>query len=133
MTTRRRLAALIVGVIAGLGPSPDLARAWDPSTTHQGLLESAVMTPRSTYDGAFLLDDISQMAAAYLFHIVRNHPFVDGNKRTGTAAALVFLDLNGVEVDADDDSLVALVLDVAQGHADRGVVAEFLRSRIVPR
>lgn len=105
----------------------------DTGLRDRGLLESAVMTPRSTYDGAFLLDDISQMAAAYLFHIVRNHPFVDGNKRTGTAAALVFLDLNGVEVDADDDSLVALVLDVAQGHADRGVVAEFLRSRIVPR
>ena len=52
------------------------------------------------------------MAAAYLFHITQNHPFVDGNKRTGTAAALVFLSLNCVEVDIDNDDLAAFVLNV---------------------
>lgn len=58
-----------------------------------GLLASAVETPRSTFDGKLLHDDLFEIAAAYLFHIVNNHPFVDGNKRTGTAAALIFLDL----------------------------------------
>jgi death-on-curing protein len=55
------------------------------------------------------------MAAAYLFHLVQNHPFVDGNKRTGTAAAFVFLDFNGITIEVDDDVLVEHVMGVAQG------------------
>ena len=58
-------------------------------------LESAVATPASTFDGTFLHEDIFHMAAAYCFHIAENQPFVDGNKRTGLNAALVFLDING--------------------------------------
>jgi len=57
------------------------------------------------------------MAAAYLFHFVRNHPFVDGNKRTGVVAALVFLEMNGVEFAADEAELERLVLAVADGSA----------------
>ncbi|MFO0840684.1 MAG: type II toxin-antitoxin system death-on-curing family toxin [Phycisphaerae bacterium] len=68
------------------------------------------------------------MAAAYLFHIVQNHPFVDGNKRTGTAAALVFLEMNGITIEADEDALVELVLKVAQGRADKPRIAEFFRA-----
>lgn len=79
-----------------------------------GLLLSAVAMPRSTYGGEFLHGDLLAMAAAYLFHITRNHPFVDGNKRTGAAAALVFLDLHGIEVTATDDALYDLVIDVAR-------------------
>ncbi|HEY3352160.1 MAG TPA: Fic family protein [Polyangia bacterium] len=57
-----------------------------------GLLESAMATPQATFDGRFVHADLFAMAAAYAFHIAQNQPFVDGNKRTGLAAALVFLD-----------------------------------------
>lgn len=92
-----------------------------------GLLESAVAAPRAMFAGRLLHENLFQIAAAYLFHIVRNHPFVDGNKRTGAAAALVFLDLNGVEIEVGDDDLVECVLAVAQGEREKAAVAEFLR------
>lgn len=97
-----------------------------------GLLESAVAQPEATFGGAFLHDDLFLMAAAYLFHIVQNHPFADGNKRTGTAAALVFLDLNGFEVDCDGDALADLVIAVTAGAARKPEVAAFRRQHAVP-
>ncbi len=103
----------------------------DASIREAGLLESALAMPRATFGGEFLHRDLFEMAAAYLFHIVQNHPFVDGNKRTGTATALVFLEMNGVALEADEDTLVALVLDVAQGRADKARVAEFFRTHSV--
>ena len=63
-----------------------------------GLLESAVAIPQASFGGRYLHDSIFQMAAAYAFHIAENQPFLDGNKRTALASALVFLELNGVEV-----------------------------------
>lgn len=105
------------------GGSPDLR---DP-----GLLTSAVETPRATFDGRRLHGDLFEIAAAYLFHLVQNHPFVDGNKRTGTAAALVFLDLNGIEVAIDDDALVGHVLGVAQGQVAKPEIAAFLKRHVV--
>lgn len=60
------------------------------------LLASTVAQPSATFGGSLLHEDLFAMAAAYLFHIVMNHPFIDGNKRTGLAAALVFLDINGL-------------------------------------
>jgi death on curing protein len=60
-----------------------------------GLLQSALAQPESTFGGQYLHPDFASMAAAYLFHIVQNHPFLDGNKRTGTAAARVFILMNG--------------------------------------
>jgi death-on-curing protein len=91
------------------------------------LLKSALGMPGATYGGEFLHTDIFEMASAYLFHIVKNHPFIDGNKRTGTVAALVFLDLNGYEVHAPEDDLAKAVLDVAGGAADKASLAGFLR------
>lgn len=85
----------------------------------RGLLESAVAQPQNTFDGSFTHDGLFPMAAAYLFHIVRNHPFVDGNKRTGLLAALVFLDLNGIGIDQPSDALYNLALGVAEGAIDK--------------
>lgn len=92
-----------------------------------GLLESAAAQPRATFGGQFLHGDVFDMAAAYLFHIVQNHPFIDGNKRTGLMAALVFLDLNGVEIDAPRGSLYDLTMSVATGQAGKQEIAEFFR------
>jgi len=92
-----------------------------------GLLQSAVSVPQATMGGEYLHSDLSEMAAAYLFHIVKNHPFVDGNKRTGAVAALVFLELNGIEVTPNEDELVSIVLSVAEGKRQKGDVAAFWR------
>lgn len=97
-----------------------------------GLLDAAVAMPRSSFGGELLHTDVYEMAAAYLYHIVCNHPFVDGNKRAGAAAALVFLELHGVQVDMDDDALVALVLSVAEGRTLKSEVANALRLHAVP-
>ena len=71
--------------------------------------------PEASYGVTYLHPSAVEMAAAYLFHIVRNHPFVDGNKRIGLIAALAFLGLNHLTLDADADALFDLVLGVAAG------------------
>ena len=91
------------------------------------VLRSALAMPQAGAGGEYFHDDLFEMAAAYLYHLVQNHAFVDGNKRVGTTAALVFLDMNGVEVGADDASLVELVLGVTTGRVSKADVASFLR------
>jgi death on curing protein len=83
----------------------------------RGLLESAVAMPRASAGGEFAHPDLFAMAAAYAFHIAQNQPFVDGNKRTGLLAAIVFLDLNGVEIADPEGALY----DAMMGLADRTV------------
>src|SRR3990172_8650460 len=92
-----------------------------------GLLQSAIAMPQAGFGGQFLHADLFEMAAAYLFHIVQNHPLVDGNKRVGAAAAMVFLELNHVEVRVSNETLVETVLAVAQGKLGKAAIAEFLR------
>jgi len=84
-------------------------------TRDPGLLESALAMPRASFGGTFLHADLWEMAAAYLFHIVQNHPFLDGNKRTGAAAAIVFLSMNDVDVEEDEDGLVEITHATATG------------------
>ena len=92
-----------------------------------GLLESAVAQPQAMFGGEFLHADLFEMAAAYLFHLVSNHPFVDGNKRTGLLAALVFLDLNGVTLDYGSEGLYSVTMAVASGQMPKTQVAQELR------
>ena len=96
----------------------------------QGLLESATEQPRATAFGELLHADLFEMAAAYLFHIVKNHAFLDGNKRTALVAALVFLDINGVSLDRDDDRLYELTMAAAEGRADKAQIADQLRKLV---
>jgi death-on-curing protein len=83
--------------------------------------------PSATYGGQFMHTDICEMAAAYLFHLVKNHPFVDGNKRVGAVAAFVFLALNGFDFDAPEDDFAEMVLSIACGIFDKADVAVFIR------
>lgn len=92
-----------------------------------GLLKSALGMPAATYGGQFLHADIYEMAAAYLFHLVRNHPFIDGNKRVGVVAAFVFLMLNGLDCDAPENDLFEMVLATARGEINKADVAIFIR------
>ncbi len=93
------------------------------------LLASALGMPSATYGGEFLHPTLFEMAAAYLFHICNNHPFLDGNKRTALAACLAFLWLNDVEVVADSDEIADLVLSVADGSVGKAQVAVYLEDR----
>ncbi len=93
-----------------------------------GLLQSAVSAPAATFGGEYLNKGLFEMAAAYLFHLVQNHAFLDGNKRVGTAAALVFLELNDVSMREDEEGLVGLTLGVATGDRDRAEIVRFLES-----
>lgn len=92
-----------------------------------GLLESAAAMPEAGMAGQYLHTDLFEMGAAYLFHLTSNHPFVDGNKRVGTAAALVFFELNGVRIVATNHAIVKLTLGVARGETTKSAVAEFFR------
>lgn len=96
------------------------------------LLQSAIAMPAATFGGHFLHCDLCEMAAAYLFHIVQNHPFIDGNKRVGTVAAYVFLSLNDMRLTADNDSYADMVFTVARGETPKSAVAEFFRTNTVP-
>ncbi len=93
----------------------------------RGLLESAILMPQAMFSGEYLHDDLFEMAAAYLFHVVQNHPFVDGNKRTGTVLACAFLKLNGCLLKIDPACLEAIVLETASGQCNKKCLADFLR------
>jgi death-on-curing protein len=97
----------------------------DPGIRNLGLLQSALAMPAARFGGRYLHTDLVEMAAAYLFHITQNHPFIDGNKRTGAVASLVFLSLNDIEIEADEEEFERIVLGVAQGNIDKASVAEF--------
>lgn len=94
-----------------------------------GLLHSALAIPQASFGGQWLHNDLFEMAAAYLYHLVQNHAFVDGNKRVGAAAAIVFLALNDVEIEADEDGLVELTLAVARGESGKQEIAAFFRAK----
>ena len=99
-----------------------------PGIRDVGLLQSAASVPSATFQSDYLHHDIFLMAAAYLFHITQNHPFVDGNKRTWAVAALVFLEINGITVNAPQNDLEHLVRRVASGQVDKEAIAIFLKS-----
>ncbi len=92
------------------------------------LLSSALAMPQSSFAGKLLHADLFDQAAAYAFHICQNHPFVDGNKRTALVAALVFLDLNGIQLSDPDDKLYRLMLQVANGKRSKLPIATVFRS-----
>jgi death on curing protein len=96
----------------------------------ENLLASAVLTPQSSFGGKSPYVDIVDVAAAYLFYICCNHPFLDGNKRTAMMSAIVFLRLNGIEPLSDSESWEQLMLDVAASKIDRDATIRRLRKLV---
>ena len=92
-----------------------------------GLLESALAMPRASFGGEWLHGDTYQMAAAYAFHLCPDHPFIDGNKRTGLACALVFLELNEIGFDDPEGVLFQAMMDTASGSLDKLGLAQMFR------
>ncbi|MCW7471697.1 type II toxin-antitoxin system death-on-curing family toxin [Leptospira kanakyensis] len=80
-----------------------------------GLLESAINQPMTTFDGVSLHPSLLDKAAAYLFYLCKNHPFLDGNKRVALASSLVFLDINGYDILDPNNILYDFVIGVAEG------------------
>ncbi len=101
-----------------------------PGIRDRGLLESAVAMPRASAGGEFAHPDLFAMAAAYAFHVAQNQPFVDGNKRTGLLAAIVFLDLNGVEIADPGGRLYDAMIAIAERTLDKSGLAELLRNLV---
>ena len=97
----------------------------------RGLLESAVAMPATQFGGRYLHGSVAAMAAAYLFHLCANHPFVDGNKRTAVAAAEVFLLLNDKRLLATNIELERLTLGVAGGAIAKGETIAFFAKQVV--
>jgi death on curing protein len=91
------------------------------------LLESALGAPQVTFAGDSPFEDLTEIAAAYLFYLCRNHPFIDGNKRTALAACIVFLRLNGIEPSSDSSDWEELTLAVASSVMDRDETTKRLR------
>jgi len=83
------------------------------------LLESAVAAPQASFGGKSPYRDLAEVAAAYLYYLCRNHPFIDGNKRAALGACIVFLRLNGIEPRPDGPEWEELVLAIAAGSLDR--------------
>ncbi len=98
-----------------------------------GLLESALEQPQASFGGRLLHPGLHEQAAAYLFHLVNNHPFLDGNKRVALAVTDVFLRINGIAVTASDPELFDLVIGAASGSLGKEEITEFLaaNSRVV--
>jgi death on curing protein len=109
----------LLGLVRALGTGP---------VRDVGLLDSAAARPRSRAFGEDAYGTVPLKAAALLHSLVRNHALVDGNKRLGWLATVVFLDLNGHAPDLDDDAAFGLVMDVAAGLAAVEEIAERLRA-----
>lgn len=97
----------------------------------EGLLESALAQPQATFGGKLLHPSIADQAAAYLYHLAKNHAFVDGNKRTALGVTEAFLRLNGYNLSLLDQELYELTLRTAKGELEKTEIAEVLRTHLV--
>lgn len=98
-----------------------------PGIRDVNLLSSAIAVPRASFHGEYLHSDIYEMAAAYAFHISKNHPFVDGNKRAALVSALVFLELNGIGISDPQGKLYNAMIDLTTGKLNKSEFAGILR------
>ena len=98
-----------------------------PGIRDLGLLQSALSQPEATFFGEWLHRDIFEMAAAYAFHVSQNQPFLDGNKRTGLACALIFLELNGISPKDPKGLLYKGMMGIAKGKCNKKEFATLLR------
>ena len=131
MARRRLLLHLDVEAVLAIHAEVLSAHGGRRGLRDRALLESAVAAPQATQGGEPLLRNVVEVAAAYLFYLCRNHPFIDGNKRTALAACLVFLQANGrlpaVQLMAGVDEWESLLIDVAASRIDRKETTRRLR------
>lgn len=96
----------------------------------EGLLDSALAQPQATFFEELLHPTISTQAAAYLYHLAKNHPFLDGNKRTAFATTIAFLRINGYELSMSEEAAYNMVMQVAQGEISKEELAQILEQHL---
>jgi len=111
--------------IEGSGGSAGLRNA--------GMLSSALAMPQAGFGDQYLHEDIPAMAGAYLYHLVQNHPFIDGNKRVAMLACLTFLDINDFECNISEDEWIEFVMNIAQSEISKEQLTEFIRTHVAVR
>lgn len=119
---KRQILLLHSVLIAESGGSDDVR--------DEGLLDSAVNTPFQTFSGQDLYPTVLEKAVRLGFGLIRNHPFIDGNKRIGTHAMLVFLNLNSITLSYEDDELISTILSVASGEMDADGLLKWIQQHI---
>ena len=97
------------------------------------LLESAISRPETNISGTEMYDSPFEKAAILLYSIIKNHPFVDANKRTGLHTTLTFLELNGIKLDLTPKQLVKLGLNVAKGKASPNEITHFFTAHVAKK
>ena len=120
--TLEDVLALHVELIQRYGGTPGLRDA--------GLLEAALAMPRAGFGGQYFHEFPHEMGAAYLFHLVRNHAFIDGNKRVALACAILFFKINRVPYSITEEEAIELTLAAASGQIDKGAVAAFFQKHL---
>lgn len=100
---------------------------------NRGLMESALAQPQATFGGELLHPTLADQAAAYLYHLAKNHPFIDGNKRTAFAVMDTFLRLNGARLGLSPGQAYELTMQVAQGQLSKDALAQRLAAAIAPK
>lgn len=96
----------------------------------EGLLDAAINMPLQTFGGQELYSTILEKAARLGYGLIRSHPFLDGNKRIGTHAMLVFLDINNITLFYEDEDLISMILHVAAGAMDCNAFLEWLKAHV---
>lgn len=104
-----------------------------PGLRDEGLLDSALAQPKASFFGELLHPTIPEQAAAYLYHLSRNHAFLDGNKRTAFAVMQTFLQLNGYSLELSEDEKYNVVMQVAQGQMSKEDLAAYLKQHLVKK
>lgn len=105
----------------------------DPGILNPGLLDAALAMPQQQFGGEYLHPDIPSMAAAYAFHICKNHPFADGNKRAALASLAAFLVLNGWTLNVSNDEAEESILALAAGHTSKESLTAWVVQHAKPR
>jgi len=124
---------LTLGEVVALHRAIVAATAGAEGIRDLGALESALAQPKATFDGADLYPTVADKASVLAFGLAMNHPFVDGNKRIAHAAMAVFLDLNGLAIEATVDEQEQLMLNLAAGQASRVGLTTWLGSHVSTR
>jgi death-on-curing protein len=101
-----------------------------PGIRDYDLLSSAIAAPQATWNSEYLNSDILEMAAAYIFYICQDHPFIDGNKRTALASGLVYLEINGISIMDENGALYPAVMSIALGQLGKSEMAAVLRGLV---
>lgn len=121
--TKQQVILLHKEIIAKSGGSPEIR--------DEGLLDSALNTPFQTFSGTELYPTILEKAARLGYSLIKNHAFVDGNKRIGTHTMLVFLALNDIEVEYEDNDFTQLILGIAAGEISAEQLLAWLQAHVV--